>query len=127
MRGKVISIVVTLPLLLVFGILCMLYVYRVSQAGIESAKRIEAMVEAGETEEALEEARALEAMWEKNEPLLELWVCHADTDEVRKKLLLAVLGLETNNRGITLENVALLQEAFEHLHHRDDITWANVL
>lgn len=127
MKGKILIISLGLPLLIVLGVICMAYVQRVSDSGVEAVERIRTDLNAGEPEKALEQAKTLWTVWEEHEPLLQLWVCHEDTDEVRMKLKLVLTGLETNERSMVMENAALLQEAFEHLHHKDDITWSNVL
>lgn len=127
MRGKILIVVLGVPLLVVFSLVCMDHVARVSQQGVEAVRAIETDLFAGEPEAALEKTLALTDRWERQEALLQLWVCHTDTDEVRQRLLLVRAGLEAQSRQTVLENTALLQEAFLHLHHVDDVTWSNIL
>lgn len=126
MRQKVLSIAVALPLVVVMGLWTMSAAQRVSEQGQAMVDEIEAAMRAGEPESACAAARALEENWEKWEAALQLWVCHEDTDQVREKLLLVLCGLENDDRGMVMENTALLREALTHLHHRDDVTWSNV-
>lgn len=126
MRQKVLSIAVALPLVVVMGLWTMSAAQRVSEQGQAMVDEIEAAMRAGEPESACAAARALEENWEKWEAALQLWVCHEDTDQVREKLLLVLCGLENDDRGMVMENAALLREALTHLHHRDDVTWSNV-
>lgn len=126
MRTRVLAIAVTLPLLLAVGVGAMIFTRRVSEEGRRMVEQIETDMAAGEPDAALETALSLREKWKGWEPLLELWVYHSDTDEVRKKLLLIVSALNNGDRSVTLENTALLSEALEHLHHRDDVTLSNV-
>lgn len=126
MRRKLLSIVVVLPLLVFTGVASMAVAQSVSQRGQAMVDMLESAMRAGEPESALAAARELEANWSKWETALQLWVCHEDTDQVREKLLLVLCGLENGDRSLVMENAALLREALEHLHHRDDVTWSNI-
>lgn len=126
MRRKLLSIVVVLPLLVFTGVASMAVAQSVSQRGQAMVDMLESAMRAGEPESALAAARELESNWSKWEAALQLWVCHEDTDQVREKLLLVLCGLENGDRSLVMENAALLREALEHLHHRDDVTWSNI-
>jgi len=127
MKKKAWSIAITLPLIVVLGVASMLYTRHVSQTYREAVTRVEESARAGDMEAAQRILAEVADGWEKNARLLQLWVTHADTDKVSTHFKGLQTGLELGNEGLVFENTAFLMEALEHLHHRDDITWSNIL
>lgn len=127
MQKRILTIVITLPIVLALGIGSMLFTQSISEGYITEMCAIERLVRYGDTDRALLLLSDLMMKWEKKEPLLQLWVCHVDTDAVTQRFKEAQVGLIVKDEVLFFDQAALLLEALEHLHHRDDMTWGNVL
>ncbi len=127
MNKRILTIFITLPIVLALGIGSMLFTETISKEYAEEVLAMETLVRSGDKERALHLLSELITKWEKKEPLFQLWVCHVDTDTVTQHLKEALVGLVVSDEALFFDQTTLLLEALEHLHHRDDMTWGNVL
>ncbi len=127
MRKKIIAIAITLPIVLSLGISTLLYTQHLSIQYREMVRRAEEYAYAGDMQAAQRALTEVATQWERMEPLLQIWVCHAETDTVTWHFKGMQVGLTIGDEPLTHDHAAALIEALEHLHHRDDLTWSNIL
>lgn len=127
MRKKIISIVITLPILLGIGIGSMTYTNSLSHDNANAIREMEEFVRIGDLEGAQQILTEVSDGWDKSKSLLNTWVDHLDTDLVSTCLKAVQVGLTLQDEATIFVNSAALIEAFEHLNHRDDLSWYNIL
>ncbi len=127
MGKKIVLVAITLPILIIAGFLSMWFTQGLSEEYCQLTRQAEERVQAGDFAAAQQTLTELATKWDKMEPLLQMWICHADTDGVAAHLRGAQAGLMARDTAAFLLESAALTEALEHLHHRDALTWSNLL
>jgi hypothetical protein len=127
MRVKIASIAITLPIILLIGLLFMAYTQNVSDTHIQSVQKLERQVKNQQWDQALIAFTELSASWEAKKPWLQLWVDHADVDEVSKYIMETHVGLTLQEESVFFISTANLIESLMHLHHKDDLSLANII
>lgn len=127
MKSKILSIAIALPLIIILGITSMMHTQTISKHYIASIRQLEDHVRGAEWVQAQQVLTEVADHWDKEKPLLQLWVEHADTDSISTYLKeLQVWLLLQNNRDALVSSAKLI-ESLEHLHHKDDLILANLL
>jgi len=78
-------------------------------------------------DEALLRTAAVYAAWQKSSRTAQLWVNHADIDDVTEGLLALRSAVIANDFAAALAAYNQCVENFGHLHHRDAFTLRNIL
>ncbi len=127
MTKKVLSIAITLPILLGIGLFGMLYTQHISESYQLKVRQVETLAREGDMEGAQKLLTEVAVGWEKRLTLMQLWICHSDTDNVGTQLRGLQVGLTIGDRPSIFLSSANLIEALRHLHHRDDLSISNIL
>ena len=127
MRAKVITMLVVLALL---GALCateQISVARTTNAALAEARAILDLLHADRLDEALARARALDARWDEQARLLEIFVNHKATDDVRFAFSRLIAAMEGEDRETAMVYAAELEGGIEHVYERQALMIENVL
>ncbi len=127
MRGKLTIIV---AVLLAMGLLCgaeQACVSRATDGAIAGARDVTRLLQAGELEDALAQARELDARWDEQASLLEMFVNHRATDDVRYAFSRLIAAIEGGDREAALIYAAELEGGVEHVFERQALLIQNVL
>ena len=127
MKYNIVSIAVTLPIILAAGIFFMAYTHTIANTFIDTTRRLEENARNGQWDHARQVLEDMSSDWDSKKSLLQLWVVHADTDDVSKYLGEARVGLALQDRSLLFVSTANLIESLEHLHHKDDLNLSNIL
>jgi len=127
MRAKVASIAITLPIIILLGAFFMAYTQNTSVKYIHTVEQLERHVKNQQWDQARQVLTDMHASWESKKPLLQLWVVHADTDNVSKYMKEAQVGLMLQDESVLFLSTANLIESLYHLHHKDDLNLANII
>jgi len=127
MKYNIVSIAITLPIIIVIGIIFMAYTQNVANTYIDATRRLEENVRNGQWEQAQKELSDMAAGWNSKKQLLQLWAVHKDTDDVSKYLLEAQVGITLRDERLLFVSTANLAESLEHLHHKDDLNLSNII
>ena len=84
-------------------------------------------VRQGENERAAALAKAMKINWEKDCRRLKTIVMHEDAERVEEAIRRLLAGFETDDRGIVLSAVYLLEESLDDIAQREVISWANII
>ena len=125
MKKTVWVLVVTVSLVLLLGLVCS-FVSRNTVDGMKKKTvRIANFVREGKYDGALEETDRLLDDWEKRSDLLQLWTVHEDVDEVTVLLGTLKVSLQEREKLHVLLACAELDQAIDHLYHRDALKLQN--
>lgn len=119
--------VCALALVLGIGFFCGINSSRTSEEMRNRAGEIEALLDAGDWSAALGMTREMLDDWEKRSGILAMWVNHEDVDAVNIQLLQLVVALEEGEHFFARQDLVQLQEALEHIYHRDAFQLKNIL
>lgn len=99
----------------------------ISRRYVGASQELHALVQAEEWQRAGETAREYHQRWKETLSWLQMLINHADGDEVSYALAQIMAGVEAREAAVCLEGCARMQEAAEHLYHRDAFTLGNIL
>ena len=127
MRAKVLTMFVVLALL---GALCtteQICVKRTTDEALAESRAILDLLDADALDEALARSRALDSRWDKKAKLLEIFVNHKATDDVRFAFSRLIAALEGGDRETAMVYAAELEGGIEHVYERQALMIENVL
>ena len=127
MRAKVLTILIVLALL---GALCtteQVSVSRSTNEALAEARMILDLLRADALSEALARSRALDERWDKQAKLLEIFVNHKATDDVRFAFSRLIAALEGEDRETAMVYAAELEGGIEHVYERQALMIENIL
>lgn len=81
----------------------------------------------GDWNTALNYAQSIAVQWDTDSSLIQLWVNHADVDEVTEGLIGYQTALAFRDQYNAMLYYGQCMENFGHLHHRDAFTLKNIL
>lgn len=121
-------IILSLTIVIVgLGILSTWTSHEVSQDYLKETQVLAQWVREGSWDAAMERLPALSKRWKDTCRWLQIFINHADTDDVNLALGKLHAGVETRDMPMSLWALEELEEAFRHLYHRDAVTLSNVL
>lgn len=127
MRGK---LTIIAAVLLIMGLLCgaeQACVSRATDGTLAGARDVARLLQAGELDGALARARELDARWDEQASLLEMFVNHKATDDVRYAFSRLIAAIEGGDREAALIYAAELDGGVEHVFERQALLIQNVL
>ena len=127
MRAKVLTVLIVLALL---GALCateQISVSRTTNDALAQARVILDLLRADELDEALTRTRALDESWDRRARLLEIFVNHKATDDVRFAFSRLIAAMEGEDRETAMVYAAELEGGIEHVYERQALTVENIL
>lgn len=127
MKSKTLSIAIALPLIVILGVMSMTHTQNVSNQYIDAIRQLEEHARVADWVAAQLTLTDVTNRWDKEKPLLQLWVEHADTDDISTYLKELQVGLLLQNESVFFVSSAKLIESLEHLHHKDDLILSNLL
>lgn len=127
MRRSLILLLVVTVLVLGLGVLCEWGNQRVSQKYQDAMLQVGVALGDGRWEQAETMTMAISSAWARESGWVQLWVNHADTDNVTQALrgLMSAISLQDEMNALLYYSDCL--ENFGHLHHRDAFTLKNIL
>lgn len=114
-------------LVLTLGIACELGSRRVSDVYQQRMAAIGAQLGNGSWNEALMLTLDTAVHWARDCGIIQLWVNHADTDQVTQSLMQLRAAILCQDELSVLQAFDACMENFGHLHHRDAFTLKNIL
>lgn len=114
-------------LVLSLGIACELGSRRISDVYQQRMAAIGAQLGRGSWSEALMLTLDTSERWANDCGLIQLWVNHADTDQVTQSLMQLRAAIVYKDELSALQAFDACMENFGHLHHRDAFTLKNIL
>ena len=127
MRAKVLTVLIVLALL---GALCaaeQISVKRATDDALAQTRVILDLLRADVLDEALTRARALDDRWDKQAKLLEIFVNHKATDDVRFAFSRLIAAMEGGDRETAMVYAAELEGGIEHVYERQALMIENIL
>ena len=125
-RQLILTLVVTVFVLLL-GLSCEYGSHRVATEFQEKLLPISAALSEKHWDAALRHTSELYAAWQKSSRVVQLWVNHADIDDVTEGLLALRSAVIARDFPSALTAYYQCVENFGHLHHRDAFTLRNIL
>lgn len=127
MRRSFILLLVVTALVLGLGVLCEVGNQRVAQKYQKAMLEVGVALGEGRWKRAEEMTMAISGAWARESGWVQLWVNHADTDNVTQALrgLMSAISLQDEMNALLYYGDCL--ENFGHLHHRDAFTLKNIL
>ena len=126
MRAKVLTVVIVLALL---GVLCtaeQIFVSRTTNDALAEAREILDLLRAEELSEALARSRSLDGRWDERAKVLEIFVNHKATDDVRFAFSRLIAALEGEDRETAMVYAAELEGGIEHVYERQALMIENI-
>lgn len=127
MRTSAILALVLAALVLVGGVLSLRVMAGISGEYAATARELTALAREKDWQRAAEVVQARYRSWKKTVDWLQMLVDHADTDAVTLGLRTIAAGIEAQDLSACLAACAELEEAAEHIYHRDAFTLGNIL
>ena len=127
MKRQLIITITATVLVLTLGIVCEAASHRISTSYQQRMLTVGAALGRGSWQAALQSTLELSSRWEKECGIVQLWVNHADTDQVTQGLLQLRAAILYQDELAALQAFDACMENFGHLHHRDAFTLKNIL
>lgn len=127
MRAKVATALIVLAVLGGLSALEQVAVRRVTGGALEGTRAIHGLIRGGAFAAAAEQVRTLDETWDRQARLLEMFVDHRATDDVRFAFSRLLAAIEGEDREAALVCVSELEGGIEHVRERQELLLQNVL
>lgn len=127
MKRRLTLTILTLVFILVLGTLCEIGSSRIAHRYQRALLHAGAALSEKNWDRALSLVNDLALQWDHESGFVQLWINHADVDDVTQGLIYLQAAIISQDSFAALLYYGECMENFGHLHHRDAFTLKNIL
>lgn len=127
MRTGLVIAACVVAMVLVGGVLNQRTTAAIAEAYVQTAAELHEMCRQKDWQRSMDEVLARRQSWERTEKWLQMLINHEDTDAVMQALGAIRAGIEAEDLASCYAACHQLNEAAEHIYHRDAFTLGNIL